>query len=91
MGATIDAAVTAIRQSEEKAFEKSLLVKSNNTAEQKLLEPAESAENFASLSKGPGGTSPAAIEERLCWILGSRCARLRISSGDGQRSSDRYR
>jgi hypothetical protein len=57
VGAPRDAAVTAVRQSEEKVVERTVLVKSS-TAEQGLLDRTGSVESFASLSKGPSGASP---------------------------------
>ena len=68
MGASRDAAVTAVGQSEEKVVERTVvertvLVKPDKTAEQKMLDQTIGAESFASLSKGSLKTSPPQLKD----------------------------
>ena len=63
MGASRDATVTAVRQSEEKVVERTVLVKPDKTAGQKMLDQTIGAENFASLSKGSLEISPPQLKD----------------------------
>ena len=88
MGAPRDAAVTAVRQSEEKVVERTVLVKSNKTAEQKLLDHTVSAESFASLSKGSRKTSPPQLKNGFVglWAADARACEFRPGTGSDLRT-----
>ena len=88
VGALRDSAVTAVRQSEGKVVERTGLVKSNNTAEQGLLDRAGSAESFASLSKGSSGTSPPQLKSGFVglWAADARACEFRPGTGSDLRA-----
>jgi hypothetical protein len=88
VGAPKDAAVTAVRQSEGKVVERTILVKSNNTAEQELLDRTGSAESFASLSKGSLGNSPPQLKSGFVglWAADARACEFRPGTGSDLRT-----
>ncbi|UPJ51651.1 hypothetical protein IVB30_10050 [Bradyrhizobium sp. 200] len=88
VGVPGDAAVTAVRQSEEKVVERTVLVKSNNTAEQELLDRTRSAESFASLSKSSLGNSPPQLKSGFVglWAADARACEFRPGAGSDLRT-----
>jgi hypothetical protein len=88
VGAPRDAAVTAVGQSEGKIVERTVLVKSNNTAEQGLLDRTGSAESFASLSKGSSGTGPTQLKRGFVglWAADARAFGFRPGAGSDLRT-----
>ena len=83
-----DAAVTAVRQSEGRVVERTVLAKSSNAADQGLLDHARSAESFASLSKGAGGTSPPQLKSGFVglWAADARACEFRRGTGSDLRT-----
>jgi hypothetical protein len=88
VGTPRDAAVTAVRQSEGKVVERTVLVKSNKSAEQELLDRTGSAESFASLSKGSSGTSLPQLKSGFVgfWAADARACEFRPGTGSDLRT-----
>jgi hypothetical protein len=93
VGASRDAAVTAVRPSEEKVVERTVvertvLVKPDKTAEQKTLDQTVGAESFASLSKGSPRTSPPKLKDGFVglWAADARACEFRPGTGSDLRT-----
>jgi hypothetical protein len=87
-GASGDAAVTAVGQSEEKVVERTIPVKPDKTAEQKMLDQTIAAESFASLSKGSPKTSPPQLKDGFVglWAADARACEFRPGTGSDLRT-----
>ena len=88
VGASRDAAVTAVGQSEEKVVERTSSVKPDKTAEQKMLDQTIGAESFASLSKGSLKTSPPQLKDGFVglWAADARACEFRPGTGSDLRT-----
>jgi hypothetical protein len=86
-GAPRDPPATAIGQSEGEVVERTELAKSSNTPEQELLDRTRSAESFASLPKGSGGTS-AQLKSGFVglWASDARACEFRPGRGSDLRT-----
>lgn len=84
VGASTDAAVTAVGQSEENAAERAVQVKSGKVADQKMSDRTIGAESFASLSKYPPKTSPPPSKDGFVglWAADTRACESRPGTGD---------
>ena len=82
-GALRDFAVTAVWQKEGRMIERTVLVSSNNAADQELLNATGSAESFASLPKAPRGTSSAQLNSGFVglWAADARACQLLPGTG----------
>lgn len=87
-GASSDAAVIAIAQSEEKVVERAVLVKPDKTAEQKMLDQTTGADSFASLSKGSVRASPPQLKDGFVglWAADARACEFRPGTGSDLRT-----
>jgi hypothetical protein len=87
-GASSDAAVTAIAQSEEKVVERTVLVKPDKTAEQNMLDQTIGADSFASLSKGSVKASPPQLKDGFVglWAADARACEFRPGTGSDLRT-----
>jgi hypothetical protein len=87
-GASNGAAVTAIAQSEEKVVERTVLLKPDKTAEQKLLDQTIGAESFASLSKDSAKASPPQLKDGFVglWAADARACEFRPGTGSDLRT-----
>jgi hypothetical protein len=87
-GASSDAAVTAIAQSEEKVVERTVLLKPDKTAEQKILDQTIGAESFASLSKDSVKASPPQLKDGFVglWAADARACEFRPGTGSDLRT-----
>jgi hypothetical protein len=92
-GASRDAAATAVGQSEEKVVEpavveRTVLVKPDKTAEQKMSDQTVGAESFASLSKGSPKTSPPQLKDGFVglWAADARACESRPGTGSDLRT-----
>jgi hypothetical protein len=92
-GPSRDAAVTAVGQSEEKVVERTdvertVLVKPDKAAEQKMLDQTIGAESFASLSKGSLKTSPPQLKDGFVglWAADARACEFRPGTGSDLRT-----
>jgi len=88
VGASRDAAVTAVGQSEEKVVERTVLVKPDKTAEQKMLDQTIGAESFASLSKDSLKTSSPQLKDGFVglWAADVRACEFRPGTGSDLRT-----
>ena len=88
VGASRDAAVTAVGQSEEKVVERAVLVKPDKAAEQKMLDQTIGAESFASLSKASPKTSPPQVKDGFVglWAADARACEFRPGMGNDLRT-----
>lgn len=88
VGASRDAAVTAVGQSEEKVVERTVLVKPDKTAEQKMLDQTIGAESFASLSKGSPKSGPPQLKDGFVglWAADARACEFRPGTGSDLRA-----
>ena len=88
VGASRDAAVTVVGQSEEKVVERTVLVKPDKTAEQKVLDQTIGAESFASLSKGSLKPSPPQLKDGFVglWAADARACEFRPETGSDLRT-----
>jgi len=93
VGASRDAAVTAVGQSEEKVVERTdvertVLVKPDKAAEPKMLDQTIGAESFASLSKGSLKTSPPQLKDGFVglWAADARACEFRPETGSDLRT-----
>jgi hypothetical protein len=88
VGASRDVAVTAVGQSEEKVVEpavveRTVLVKPDKAATQKVSDQTIGAESFASLSKGSPKTSPQQLKDGFVglWAADARACEPRAGAG----------
>jgi hypothetical protein len=88
VGASRDAAVTAVGQSEEKVVERTVLVKPDKAAEQKMLDQTIGAESFACLSKGSLKTSSPQLKDGFVglWAADVRACEFRPGTGSDLRT-----
>jgi hypothetical protein len=91
VGASRDAAVTAVGQSEEKVVEPAVVERTvlvNKTAEQKMSDQTVGAESFASLSKGSPKTSPPQLKDGFVglWAADARACESRPGTGSDLRT-----
>jgi hypothetical protein len=88
VGASRDAAVTAVGQSEEKVVERTVPVRPDTTAEQKMSDQTIGAESFASLSKGSIKTSPPQLKDGFVglWAADARACEFRPGTGSDLRT-----
>jgi hypothetical protein len=86
VGASRDAAVTAVSQSEEKVVERAVLVKPDKTAEQ--MNQTIGAESFASLPKASLKTSPPQLKDGFVglWAADARACEFRPGTGSDLRT-----
>jgi len=87
-GVSKDTAVIAVGQSEEKVVERTVLVKPDKTAEQKMLDQTIAAESFASLSKGSLKISPPQLKDGFVglWAADARACEFRPGTGSDLRT-----
>lgn len=88
VGASTDAAVTAVGQSEENVAERAVQVKPDKVAEQEMSERTIGAESFASLSKHPPKTSPPPAKDGFVgsWAADARACESRPGAGGDLRT-----
>jgi hypothetical protein len=88
VGASRDVAVTAVGQSEEKVVERTVPVRPDTTAEQKMSDQTIGAESFASLSKGSIKTSPPQLKDGFVglWAADARACEFRPGTGSDLRT-----
>ena len=86
-GASSDAVVTTIAQS-EKVVERTVVVKTDKTTEQKILDQKIGAESFASLSKDSVKASPPQLRDGFVgvWAADARACEFRPGTGGDLRT-----
>ena len=79
-----DAAMIAVGQSREKIVERTIPVKPDKTAEQKMSDQPAGAESFASLSKGSPKTSQSQLKDGFVglWAADARACEFRPGGSD---------